>query len=76
MNCTICGLLTGNIVGSVLPQCKCGWQAPQPPKAQRQWVRLTDEEIVECWARPTMWATVHAIETKLKQKNGYAEENK
>jgi hypothetical protein len=43
MNCTICGLPTGNIVGSVLPQCKCGWQAPQPPKAQRQ--PLTDEQI-------------------------------
>ena len=45
MNCTICKLPTGNIVGSVLPQCKCGWQAPQPPVTQRTWVGLTDEEI-------------------------------
>jgi len=44
MNCTICKLPTGNIVGSVLPQCKCGWQAPQPPVPQRTWVGLTDED--------------------------------
>jgi len=36
---------------------------------QRTWVGLTDDEIVECWARPTMWATAHAIEAKLKDKN-------
>jgi len=46
MNCTICKLPTGNIVGSVLPQCKCGWQAPQPPVTQRTWADLTDEEIL------------------------------
>lgn len=39
------------------------------PLAQRTWVWLTDDEIVECWARPTMWATAHAIERKLKEKN-------
>ena len=38
-----------------------------PP--QRTWVGLTNDEIVECWARPTMWATAHAIEAKLKEKN-------
>ena len=45
MNCSICNLPTGNIVGSVLPQCKCGWQAPNPPATQRPWVELTDDEI-------------------------------
>ena len=39
------------------------------PQPKREWVGLTDEEIVECWARPTMWATAHAIEAKLKEKN-------
>ena len=46
MNCTICKLPTGNIVGSVLPQCKCGWQAPQPPVTQRTWVGLTEDDKV------------------------------
>lgn len=45
MNCTICKLPTGNIVGSVLPQCKCGWQAPQPPVTQRTWVGLTEQDL-------------------------------
>ena len=31
MNCSICGLPKENVVGSVLPQCMCGWQAPKPP---------------------------------------------
>ena len=47
---------------------------------QRQWVGLTDEEIVlivaEC-AASHQHTDIHfakAIEAKLKQKNGYAEE--
>ena len=36
MNCSICGLPKGNIVGSVLPQCLCGWQKPNPPVTQRE----------------------------------------
>jgi hypothetical protein len=36
---------------------------------QRTWVGLTDEEIVDCWSRPTMWAIAHAIDNKLKEKN-------
>ena len=49
MNCSICNLPTGNVVGSVLPQCMCGWQKPNPPvipqPSQKPWVGLTDEEI-------------------------------
>ena len=41
MNCSICGLPKGNIVGSVLPQCLCGWQKPNPPITQREtWTHL------------------------------------
>jgi hypothetical protein len=36
---------------------------------QRTWVGLTDEEVVECWARPNMFHIAHAIESKLKKKN-------
>ena len=80
MNCAICKLPTENIVGSVLPQCKCGWQAPQPPVTQRTWVGLTDEEravIVnvntydhhgyDIWCDGTGVAL--DIEEKLKEKN-------
>jgi hypothetical protein len=45
MNCSICGLPKGNLVGSVLPQCLCGWQNPNPPATKREWVGLTDEEV-------------------------------
>ena len=31
MNCSICGLPTGNVMGSIMPQCKCGWQIPNYP---------------------------------------------
>jgi hypothetical protein len=49
----------------------------QQPK--REWVGLTDEEMHECageypWT-PTGLKCVRTIEAKLKQKNGYAEEN-
>jgi len=76
MNCTICKLPTGNIVGSVLPQCKCGWQAPQPPVTQRTWVGLTDEEelqLASLMSKSRHWL-VAAVADKLKQKNGYADE--
>ena len=49
-----------------------GWE----PK--REWVGLMDEEMHECWDSPlTPLGMKHArtIEAKLKQKNGYAEEN-
>jgi hypothetical protein len=44
--CQKCGLSKfDSATGSVLPQCKCDWNAP--PAAQRQWVGLTDEEVVK-----------------------------
>ncbi len=71
MNCTICKLPTGNIVGSVLPQCKCGWQAPQPPVTQRTWVGLNDDEIdyLIHLAYTGDEEFVPTIEAKLKEKN-------
>lgn len=45
MNCSICNLPTANVVGSVLPQCVCGWQKPSTPSTKHEWVGLTDEEI-------------------------------
>jgi len=70
MHCTICNLPTGNIVGSTLPQCKCGWQKPNSPVTQRTWVGLTDEEI---WAEGADnvidLAFARDIEAKLKEKN-------
>jgi hypothetical protein len=42
-----------------------------PPAAQRQWVGLTDDEIIKC--TPTWGGTVEdvarAVEAKLKEKN-------
>ena len=38
-------------------------------KKKREWVGLTDEEVVECWARRNMFHIAHAIEAKLKEKN-------
>jgi hypothetical protein len=39
------------------------------PEPNREWVGLTDEEVVECWVRPNMFHIAHAIEAKLKEKN-------
>jgi hypothetical protein len=50
------------------------------PQPQREWVDLTDKEINKLrykkdWTAPwTDMTFAHAIEAKLKQKNGYAEE--
>ena len=38
-----------------------------PPK--REWVGLTDDEVVACWARPDIFSIAHAIEAKLKERN-------
>jgi hypothetical protein len=43
-----------------------------PP--QRTWVGLTDEEMQAIWNRYAHMEMMRAIEAKLKQKNGYAEE--
>jgi len=75
MHCTICNLPTGNIVGSTLPQCKCGWQKPNSPVTQRTWVGLTDEEILKFQdivpntLGYDLIQFAKAIETKLKDKN-------
>lgn len=53
-----------------------GWRvvpaAPQPP-AQREWVRLTDEEIDAAWPSPkgtnSVRMVARIIEAKLKEKN-------
>jgi len=53
----------------------------QPVPAQRTWVGLTDEDIGDAYVAwdDTNGASfadfARAIEAKLKQKNGYAEEN-
>jgi hypothetical protein len=53
------------------------------PQPQREWVGLTDEEIAKVCGfgqftsystQSTLSAVAKAIEAKLKQKNGYAEE--
>jgi hypothetical protein len=51
-----------------------------PPTPQRTWVGLTDEEIKTICVEngwDSSWQSMrfaHAIEAKLKQKNGFAEE--
>ena len=42
-------------------------------KPQREWVGLTDEDEID-WDGGDLKSLVKAIEAKLKQKNGYAEE--
>lgn len=49
-------------------ECDCGGFPPQ-----RTWVDLTDEELADCMDM-SIQKTCRAIEAKLKQKNGYAEE--
>jgi hypothetical protein len=49
------------------------------PNLKREWVGLTDEETQTCWDKAVntiapQYSIVRAIEAKLKQKNGYAEE--
>ena len=69
MNCSICGLPKGNLVGSVLPQCLCGWQNPNPPATKREWVGLTDEDDIDWQEGGNLKDLVKAIEAKLKEKN-------
>jgi hypothetical protein len=77
MHCTICNLPTGNIVGSTLPQCKCGWQKPNSPVTQRTWVGLTEEEIdglheeikVRLMGTFNTKDIYRVLEAKLKERN-------
>ena len=56
-------------------QSNLGKQILQEIKPQREWVGLTDEERDECLGNYiTAEGRARAIEAKLKQKNGYAEE--
>lgn len=72
MNCNKCGKWAG--AHATLPGqskehlCMC------PP--QRTWVGLTEEELNLIYAEPQthIGQYARAIEAKLKQKNGYAEE--
>jgi hypothetical protein len=57
-----------------------GWVDELYTHSQRTWVDLTDEQIDACWNKD-LWKEkqphhifAKAIEAKLKQKNGYAEE--
>jgi len=45
------------------------WTAHKSAPPRKEWVGLTDEEVVACWARPDLFAIAHAIEAKLKEKN-------
>ena len=61
-------------MSSTLPQCKCDWNlAPQ-----REWVGLTDDEMMELYIGLKSVAGFYSlekyarsIEAKLKEKNGY-----
>jgi len=72
--CLNCGKMAG-LHGSVLQGCMCQYSMQATP--QRTWVGLTDEEIdktheTQVWDARRSYA--RAIEAKLKQKNGFAEE--
>jgi len=88
MNCPKCGLInTGNLaVGLAMPQCMCQWQNTQekcrietvPAQGtllpKREWVGLTDEEVMHCYM---FWVVdlqdiigfYKGVETKLKELN-------
>ena len=70
MNCSICNLPTANVVGSVLPQCVCGWQKPSTPSTKREWVGLTSEDMKD--ERTHSLDFIHGArwaENKLKERN-------
>ena len=56
-------------------KCTCGYSIGHPLVSKcictprKEWVGLTDDEVVACWARPDLFAIAHAIEAKLKEKN-------
>ena len=45
-----------------------------PPQAQRQWVGLTNKDIIEMWPETSTvgWDDIRLIEAKLKEKNHVA----
>ncbi len=77
--CPNCGKVTG-LHSSILQWCMCQYSMQAPP--QRTWVGLTDEEMTHAKHYMVEGAYQHSFkqgakwaEDKLKQKNGYAEEN-
>jgi len=70
MNCSICNLPTANVVGSVLPQCMCGWQKPSTPSTKRDWSELTYEEQEEIVSSAySIRDALYKTALKLKEKN-------
>jgi hypothetical protein len=70
--CPNCKKVTG-LHSSILQGCMCQYSMQAPP--QRTWQGLTNEDISEVVRGTHNTASfVRAIEAKLKQKNGYAEE--
>jgi hypothetical protein len=66
----------GMVRADVAPFDGQGLYLTSPP--QRQWVGLTDEEIETIYADCSAWDKFEyerMLEAKLKQKNGYTEEN-
>ena len=47
-----------------------GWDALYTTPPKRPWVELTDEEIEEAYAKPTLRKMYQTIEAELKEKNG------
>ena len=62
---------TIKVEGPVHVVCHCDKCKAQP---QRTWVALTDEDEIDWEEGGNLKDLVKAIEAKLKQKNGYAEE--
>ena len=75
--CSNCGNVMG-LHSSILQGCMCQYSMQAPP--QRTWVGLTQDELnmigdsMRTWNSWTITDVYFAIEAKLKQKNGYAEE--
>ena len=55
-------------------QSNLGKQILKEIKPQREWIGLTDEDELDWEEGGNLKDLVKAIEAKLKQKNGYAEE--
>lgn len=79
--CPNCGKVEGGH-SSILQGCMCPYSMQAP--AQRTWVGLEGEEIRNLWEEATkpdrstmtmVTSFAKSIEAKLKQKNGFAEEN-
>ena len=86
--CPNCGLQRG-LHHSILPGCLCTTASPYTyavQQPQRTWVELTDEDIWDVFGgrigtsnsdiNPIrLLADARKLEDKLKQKNGFPEEN-